>query len=198
MKKTLLLTTLLLSSTSYANMYVKGGLSLAPSTDTLLDKANSVNWNITRTKFDDQGTGFNFGLGYQLTDSFSIELGLEKDKISMSYGLGFNVRLFKYNKFSLFTKANVGMVKYDDGILSAVDDVGDVIEYNLVESSAMKISLGLGVEYNINDKYSVYTSLERVEYDEITTHWEKPGIDGISDVGIAPHNQISVGAKYKF
>ncbi len=201
MKKTLLLTTLLLSSTSYANIYVKGGLSFTPTKTTYDRRQNqySSSGNIEETKIDDQGVGFNLGFGYNFTDYFSVELDLEKDGISMSYGLGLNVRFYNTNKFNFYTTLGIANTMYDDEILSNDETGGFNYKYEMIESEATKFSLGLGVEYNINEKYSVYTLLERVEYGDIRSKYSPSFASGDEiDVSIAPNNKISVGAKYKF
>ncbi len=202
--KKLLLTAMLLSSTSYANMYVKGGIGMYSGTDTTYDRrANqfSSTGSIEETEIDDQGIGFNLGLGYNFTDSFSVELDLEKDAISMLYGIGFNVRLFKYNKLSLFTKAGISMVMYDNDILSNEKGIaGFNYTYEMTETEAMKFSLGLSVEYDITEKYSVYTSLEYAEYSDITANYFTGGMltGGPIEVSISQNTKMSVGVKYKF
>ena len=202
--KKLILTALLLSSTSYADVYVKGGVSLTPTTDTFI-KRNQPTWSYNdiakTTKFDDQGIGFNLGLGYNVSDSFSVELDLEKDGISLSYGLGMNLRLFKYNKLSLFTNFGVGIVMYDDDVLSGHHTTTYTTYYDYeIKDSGMKISLGFGVEYDITEKYSVYTSLEYTENPEITTSFRNQGGPVIGDLNVKVDNntKMEVGVKYKF
>lgn len=94
----------------------------------------------------------------------------------MSYGLGFNVRLFKYNRFSFFTKAGVAMEVYNDDILSntysrpfpdfAVNPV-ETQTLKITETNAIKFSLGIGVEYELNDSFSLYSSLDFNTYNDV-------------------------------
>ncbi len=198
MNKTLILTALLLSSTSYANMYVKGGIGMYSGTDTFINPKD-VGWNDLftggggkDTKFDDQGIDFNVGLGFQITDSFSAELDLLKDNISMSYGLGLNLRLFKYNKLSIFTKAGISMIMYDDGILSNPSPINPP---TLDDKEAIKLNLGFGVEYELNDSFSIYSSLDINEYSDITVRYN---INTTGKAKVDNNAKMSVGVKYKF
>ncbi len=200
MKKTLLLTALLISSTSYANMYVKGGMSLTPSTNTMIDKGRSIiSMDADQVKFDDQGVGFKLGLGYYISDSVSFELDLEKDGISMSYGLGMNVRLYNTDKFNFYTTLGFGKVMYDDDILSNPKDTTTTYYDYRMEDSVMKFSLGFGVEYDINENYSVYTTLEHVEYGELNVEYDITNTPtGDLYLQVSPNTKMEVGVKYKF
>ncbi|MHA1540668.1 MAG: outer membrane beta-barrel protein [Alphaproteobacteria bacterium] len=172
-------------------------MSLTPTTKTILKPNQPDMWgDADQGEIADQGMGFNLGLGYNVSDSVSFELGLEKDAISTSYGLGMNVRLYNTNKFNFYTTLGIANTMYDDGIIS---NPKSNYFYNLKESTAMKFSLGLGVEYDITEKYSFYTSLERVEYSGIITDFGVGSTNmGELDLSVAPNNKISVGAKYKF
>ncbi len=164
MKKTLLLTTLLLSSTSYANFYARGGIGTFRTTTIEIAK-EPISGTFPDLTIKEQGTNFNLGFGYNITDSFDVELGFEKDNISMSYGFGFNVRLFKYDKFSFFTKAGIAMVMYNDDVLLYSMDT----EYTtkIEESDAPRFNLGIGVEYDVSDNFSIYSAFDINTYSDM-------------------------------
>ncbi len=225
--KKLLLTAMLLSSTSHANMYVKGEIGSYSGTEIEFDHYANNNLNLLfmseSTEINEQGIDLNLGLGYQLTDSFAVELELGKNDIAMSYGLGFNVRLFKYNKFSFFTKAGVAMEVYNDDILSntysrsfpsnALNPV-ETQTLKVTDANAMKFNLGIGIEYELNDSFSVYSSLDFNTYNDVlvkhdyyyayefvsagnTLKYEDVH-SGEMELKVADNTKMSVGMKYKF
>ncbi len=204
MKNTLILTALLLSSTSYANMYVRGGIGSFRSTTTEIAKEPSSG-TFPDLTIREQGTNFNLGIGYNITDSFDIELGFEKDSISMSYGFGFNVRLFEYEKFSFFTKAGIAMVMYNDDVfLYSMNNT----EYTtkIEESDAPRFNLGIGVEYDISDNFSIYSAFDFNTYSDMKMSFTDTNLVPPSPVitsepalvKVEDNRKISFGVKYKF
>lgn len=191
-----------------AQIFVGGNFSLnttSDNSDNGTTKTKSSNFNIDFSPMAGKFLSEKIAVGVALDLSFSgMNSGVNNDLVERMSTIGINPFLryyaVKWNKFSIFGQGNIGLA-FSGSTVKSGNETSDG-----PKSTQVTLKVYPGLSYDINEKFSLETSLNFLNFGYVYTHSKSStstsnhsglilgaGLSNIVWVG-----DITVGAIYKF